>query len=325
MPDVTFPLSHVLPGASRLALGCMGFGGGWNDEPLAESHIAEAHAALEAALDVGITLFDHADIYTRGKAERVFGELFRREPALRDRVVLQTKCGIRFADDAGPGRYDFSRDYIMAAVDASLERLGTSHVDLLLLHRPDPLMEPAEVAEAFTRLRTSGKVRHFGVSNMRAPQMRALERVLDVPLVANQLEMSLLAHDWLENDDAFNDAQDAGARRWDDTLHHCQATGVQLQAWGPLAHGALSGALPADASQAVIDTAAVVQSIADRHAVSREAIVLAWLLRHPAQIQPVIGTTRPARIRACAQALGVRLSREEWYQLYVTARGRALP
>ena len=325
MPDVTFPLSQFLPGASRIALGCMGFGGGWDDQPLGESHIAEAHAALETALEAGLTLFDHADIYTRGKAERAFGELFRRAPALRDRLLLQTKCGIRFSDDSGPGRYDFSRDYIIAAVDASLSRLGTSHVDLLLLHRPDPLMEPTEVSEAFMRLRASGKVRHFGVSNMRAAPMRALERVLDVPLVANQLEMSLLAHDWLENDDAFNDGQDAGARRWDDTLHHCQAAGVQLQAWGPLAHGALSGALPADASQAVVATATMVQSLADQHAVSCEAIVLAWLLRHPAQIQPVIGTTRPARIRACAQALGVRLSREEWYRLYVTARGRALP
>ena len=325
MPDMTFPLARVLPGASRLALGCMGFGGGWTDEPLTESHVAQAHAALEVALEAGITLFDHADIYTRGKAEGTFGELLRRQPALRDRLLLQTKCGIRFADDAGPGRYDLSRDYILAAVDASLARLGTSHVDLLLLHRPDPLMEPAEVAEAFTRLSASGKVRHFGVSNMRAAQMRALERVLDVPLVANQLEMSLLAHDWLENDDTFNDAQGALARRWDDTLHHCQATGVQLQAWGPLAHGALSGALPADASPAVTATAALVQTLSDQHAVSREAIVLAWLLRHPARIQPVIGTTRPARIRACAQALGVRLSREEWYRLYVTARGRALP
>ncbi|MBU6257830.1 MAG: aldo/keto reductase [Burkholderiales bacterium] len=319
------PLTRHLPEASRLALGCMGLGGPAEASPIAENHVAQAQAALEAAREIGITLFDHADIYRRGNAERVFGELFRRQPSLRDGMVLQTKCGIRFADDAGPGRYDFSRAYILAAVDASLARLQTDRIDILLLHRPDPLMEPDEVAEAFSRLRASGKVRHFGVSNMRAGALRWLQQALDAPLVANQIEMSLLARSWLDQDTCFNDAQGAGGLGWSDTLQHCMAAGIQLQAWGPLAQGWLSGALPGDAGAAVRDTAALVAEMAQRHAVPRESIVLAWLLRHPARIQPVIGTTQAERIRACAAATRVALSREEWYALYVSARGRRLP
>ncbi|MDE2395392.1 MAG: aldo/keto reductase [Burkholderiales bacterium] len=319
------PLSAFVPEASRLALGCMGLGGPAEESPIAETHVAQAQAALEAAREIGITLFDHADIYRRGNAERVFGELFRRRPSLRDGIVLQTKCGIRFADAAGPGRYDCSREHLLAAVDASLARLQTDRIDILLLHRPDPLMEPDEVAEAFSRLRASGKVRHFGVSNLRAGALRWLQQALAAPLVANQLEMSLLAHDWLDHDTCFNDTQGAGGLDWSDTLQHCMAAGIQLQAWGPLAKGWLSGALPDDAGAAVRATAALVGEIAQRHAVARESIVLAWLLRHPACIQPVIGTKQAERIRACGAATRVALSREEWFALHVSARGRPLP
>jgi len=319
------PLSAHLPTPSRLALGCMGFGGGWDDSPVTEQHVGEAHAALEAAISVGITLLDHADIYTRGKAERTFGEIFRRAPSIRDGLLIQTKCGIRFADSTAPGRYDLSRDYILGAVDASLSRLGTDWIDVLLLHRPDPLMEPEQIAEAFDRLRSSGKVAHFGVSNMQANQMRWLQRALSAPLIVNQLEMNLLKLDWLDGDSCFNDPAVAGSLPWAGTVQYCQEQGVQLQAWSPLAKGWLSGALPATAAPAITTTSQVVEELATQYDVGPEAVVLAWLMRHPAGIQPVIGTTRPERIRACAAATRVPLTREQWYRLYVTARGAMLP
>jgi len=303
----------------------MGWGGNWNHEPITEAHLAQAHGALDAAREIGVTLIDHADIYTLGKAERTFGALLRRAPSLRDGLLLQTKCGIRLQGADGPGRYDLSRDYIVAATHASLERLGTDQIDILLLHRADPLMEPAEIAEAFSRLRQSGKVRHLGVSNMHAGHMRWLQQALDAPLVVNQLQMSLLQLDWLDSGTCFNDAAGAGTQTWGDTLQHCQSQGVQIQAWGPLVKGWLSGALPDDASPVLRATAALVQQLAEHHAVPRESLVLAWLMQHPAGIQPVIGSTHPDRIRACGAAAQVRLSRAEWYQLYITARGNNLP
>lgn len=325
---VSFPLREHLPLASRLVLGCMGFGGGWDATPIGEADIARAAAALEAALGVGITVLDHADIYTLGKAEQAFGALFQRQPSLRERVLLQSKCGIRFADGSGPKRYDLSASHVERSVEASLQRLHTDRLDLLLLHRPDPLMQPAEVAEVFSRLHRAGKVRFFGVSNMHAAQVQWLSRHLSLPLVVNQLEMSLLQHDWLEAGTTFNDAQGAAAPRaatWTGTLEHCQAQGIQLQAWGALAQGRLSGRPGGEATPAHARTAAQVAAIAQREVVSPEAVLLAWLMRHPAHIQPVIGTADPARIRACAQAAQLALSREDWYALYEAARGRELP
>lgn len=308
-----FPLQQQLPGASRLVLGCMGLGGGWDDTPLAAAEVDRAQAVLEAALEAGITLFDHADIYTRGKAEQSFGELFRRQPSLRARLLLQSKCAIRFADDQGPGRYDWSAAYIEQAVEASLRRLHTEQLDILLLHRPDPLMAVDELAAAFDRLRAAGKVRHFGVSNLHGPGLQALQRALPMPLCVNQLEMSLAKRDWLDATTTFNSDQQAGSAAWAGLLDGS----VQLQAWGALAKGAFE--------QPGTPGAAELAAIAERLGEPREAVLLAWLLRHPAGIQPVIGTTNPARIRACARASAIALSREDWYRLYVAARGRPLP
>ena len=318
------PLSRALPGSSQLVLGCMSLGGAWDAQDIGEADIAQAHAALEAAQSIGISVFDHADIYKRGRAERCFGALLRRQPSLRDGMILQSKCGIRFADDAGPGRYDLSAEHIITSVQGSLERLGTEHLDLLLLHRPDPLMEPEEIAMAFRRLHESGQVRHFGVSNMQASQMRWLQQALDQPLIANQLEMSLGKLDWLAQDSSFNDSQSASALAWGGTLQHCQAEGVQLQAWSPLAQGRFSGAAAAE-DRVAQTTSALVRELASRYQAPPESIVLAWLLRHPAGIQPVIGSSQPERIRACGAATQVQLSREDWYRLLVSARAQALP
>ena len=314
-----------LPHTSRLIYGCMGLGGGWNHEPLRSADVAHAQAAVEAALDIGITQFDHANIYTLGKAEQCFGALFKQQPGLRQRMQLQTKCGIRFADGSGPKRYDLSAVHIIESVHASLRRLHTDYLDVLMLHRPDPLMEPDEINEAWRTLSEAGKVRQLGVSNMHAGQLRQLVGALQTPLVANQLEMSLLKTDWLDADTCFNDAQGQQALVWGDTLQYCQSQSITLQAWGALAKGWYSGAAPHDAVPAVAATAQLVQQLAVEHGVPGESIVLAWLLRHPARIQPVIGTANPARIRACAQASRVALTRGQWYALYQCARGRELP
>ncbi len=215
----------------------MGLGGGWNNNPLQAEDVSLAHAAVEAALDIGITLFDHANIYTLGKAEQCFGELFKLQPGLRQRMQLQTKCGIRFKDADGPKRYDLSAAHIIESVHASLRRLQTDYIDVLMLHRPDPLMEPDEINEAWRTLFAAGKVRQLGVSNMHAGQLRQLVAALETPLVANQLEMSLLKTDWLDADSCFNDAQGQQSLVWGDTLHYCQGQDIALQAWGALGKG----------------------------------------------------------------------------------------
>lgn len=311
--------------ASRLVLGCMGLGGGWNDEPITEQHLAAAHAAVEAALEAGINMFDHADIYTRGKAEEVFGQVLKERPEWRERIVLQSKCGIRFADNGIPGRYDFSKEHILRSVDGSLKRLGIEYLDILLFHRPDPLMEPEEVAEAMSALKSAGKVRAFGVSNMSAGQIRLLQAYSKEPFIVNQLEMSLAKIGWLDQGVHVNQNAAKEDIFPEGTLEYCRLENIQIQAWGPLAQGLFSGRDLSDQPASIRETAELVQAMANEKGTTREAIILAWLMRHPAGIQPVIGTANPERIRACGEAVNLTLTREEWYTLYVSSRGRALP
>lgn len=318
------PLSRLLPGVSPIAFGCMGLGGGWTDNPVGAIEQHQALSAIDAALSHGINFFDHADIYTRGKAEQVFGNYLANAPGKRDKMFLQSKCAIRFADDKGPGRYDFSADYIVSSVEASLKRLNTDYLDLLLLHRPDPLMEPEQVAIAFDRLVQQGKVRQFGVSNMGWAQMQWLQSALAQPLVANQLQMSLADLHWLEEVVLTGMPEGASRHFGYGTLEYCQQHHIQLQSWGSLAKGMFSGAnVTKNAAQQA--TSNLVSELAVQYHCSNEAIVLAWLMRHPAKIQAVIGTVNPTRIAACSEAMSITLSREHWYQLYVSSRGAALP
>ncbi|AEI42146.1 aldo/keto reductase [Paenibacillus mucilaginosus] len=319
-------LQHHGIEASRLVLGCMGLGGGWDREPVTQAHVKQAHEAVEAALSAGINMFDHADIYTLGKAEEVFGRVLKERPGMREEIILQSKCGIRFEEGPGrPGRYDFSKEHILSSVDGILQRLGTEYLDILLLHRPDPLMEPEEVAEAFVQLKRSGKVKGFGVSNMSGGQMRFLQSALDEPLLVNQLELNLAKLDWVDAGVHVNQAAGTGVSFPDGTLEYCRSEKVQVQAWGPLARGLFTGRDLAGESDAVRATAALVAELAEARGVPREAVVLAWLMRHPAGIQPVLGTVKPQRIADCAEALKVELTREEWYSLYVSSRGERLP
>ncbi|WP_234334479.1 aldo/keto reductase [Streptomyces sp. NRRL B-1347] len=306
--------------AGQPVYGCMGLGGTWDSVPYTAADIAHAEAAVEAALDIGITVFDHADIYRRGKAEAVFGELLRRASGLRERIVVQTKCGIRQADGHHPGMYDLRGQHILRSVEESLARLCTDVIDVLLLHRPDPLADPQDTAKALTSLHEQGLVRRFGVSNMSAAQITHLQDHLDVPLVANQLEMSLGSRDWVEAGVLVNTPAAAENGFPHGTVEYCHARDIQLQAWGALAKGRYT-----DGSDS--PTAQLLSDLAERKQTTPETILLWWLQRHPARIAPVIGTSRPERIRACRDAVTrePELTHEEWYDLWVTARGGPLP
>lgn len=323
----TFTIPRTDLEVSRIACGCMHVGGPWDATPLAEADVARAADLVRAACDGGITIFDHADIYARGKSEAAFGRVLAETPSLRDRIVLQSKCGIRLEGDPGPeapGRYDFSRGHIESSVEESLRRLRTDHLDLLLLHRPDPLVDVGEVAAAFARLLASGKVRYFGVSNHTVGQLALLQSQIDLPLVVNQVQLSLwhlpLIDEGVEANRAGTTVTSAVG-----LLDYCRQHEVLVQAYSPLGKGRHLGAPAPDAAGTGDGLPQVLQAVARDRGVSREAIAIAWLLRHPAGIQPVTGTTRPERLRACGEAGQIALTREEWYRLYVAARGTPLP
>ncbi|MFC0560499.1 aldo/keto reductase [Halalkalibacter alkalisediminis] len=313
--------------SSRLALGCMRFGGEWEKNSYTKEDILSAEKAIDTSLEVGITMFDHADIYSLGKAEKVFGEILGARPELREKMTLQSKCGIRFGNETNPYCYDFSKDYILDSVDGILSRLNTEYLDILLLHRPDPLMEPEDVAEAFEVLKKTGKVRHFGVSNMSVAQIRLLNSYCSEPMVVNQLHMSLKRIDWLEQGVLVNHESGSSVNFGDGIIEDCQSSDVQIQAWSPLAKGLYSGQIIEKPSDSDIATKELVEKLAKEKEASTEAIVLGWLMRHPAMIQPVIGTANPERIKKCQDGIkqAELMTREEWYSLYTASRGNKLP
>lgn len=319
------PIASYLPQASRIVYGCMGLGGGWSANPVSAVDIRQAEAVIEASLESGINFFDHADIYTHGKAEKAFGEVLKQSPGLRKKMLIQSKCAIRFEDEIGPGRYDFSAEWISKSLNGILSRLNIEKLDVLLLHRPDPLADMQEVVKTLESLRDAGKFDHLGVSNMHLHQISFLQSALDMPVVANQLELSLAKLDWLDEGVMFNTAGNNSIDFVSGTLEHCQMQGIQLQAWGCLAQGKFSEQEINSKDESVRNTTRYVMQLAEKYHVGSEAIVLAFLLRHPAQIQPIIGTTNIERIRSSAKAPSVNLTREEWYGLYVKSRGQRLP
>jgi predicted oxidoreductase len=279
---------------------------------------AASRAAVVAAIEAGYTLFDHADIYGEGRAETVFGQILTELPGAREGMLLASKCGIRRPGDpvaGAPYRYDFSAEHILRSCEESLRRLGVDHLDLYQLHRPDFLMDPAEVAGAFAKLREAGKVREFGVSNFKPSQVAALQRACPMRLVVNQVEISLANPACVE----------------DGTLDHCLAERLTPLAWSPLGAGLLgAGArrlLPAQEAYAgrVGPIVEAVDALAAERGLPRAAVALGWLLRHPSGIIPLVGTTDPGRIREAARAEEAALSREDWYRLYEPARGQRLP
>ena len=295
--------------SSRLAYGC------WR---IAERDAApgSGRRAVLAAVDAGYTLFDHADIYCDGEAEKVFGQVLKEVRGLRDCVVLATKCGIRKRGDPNPDspyRYDFSADYISRSCEGSLKRLGVDTIDLYQLHRPDYLMDPDEVCGAIVRLCEEGKVREFGVSNFNPTQVATLQRACGMLIRANQVEISLA------NLSCFEDG----------TLDQCLTEQITPMAWSPLAGGLLGdGPRRILASQETYKPAAVIaalDALAKVRGTVRTVVAFAWLLRHPSRIIPIVGSTDPARIRQAAAADAFEMSREEWYRLFDAARGQRLP
>ena len=302
--------------SSRLAYGCWRVAGTWDPAEVTPESRATGLRAIVAAYEAGYTLFDNADIYCAGEAERVLGAALKEVSGMRQRVVIATKCGIRPAGTPtadSPGRYDFSPDYIVSACEQSLKRLGIETIDLLMLHRPDYLADPHGIAEAFSQLKSSGKVRYFGVSNFRPTLVTALQAACPMPLVVHQVEISLAKLD------AFTDG----------TLDQCLIEQITPMAWSPLAAGLLgAGANRLLPSQKVYrpDTfLPVIDSVAKARGTTRTVVALAWLLKHPGKIQPIVGSIKPDRIREAAKADELDLTREEWYRLLIAARGEPMP
>jgi len=322
----TYHIPNTELDVSRLAYGTWHLGGEWNNTPPTDEIKALAVRMINAAVDSGITHIDLADIYTKGKSDSVVGHALAQSPGLRDKLVLQAKAGIVLGDDPNPGdpgRYDFSYEHLVGAVEGTLQRLGTDRVDLLALHRPDALMEPEEVARAFDHLHSSGKVRYFGLSNHNVGQMVLLKKYVDQPLVLNQLELNLLHH-YLISDGLVANTTDAPYTGSVETLDYCRMHDMMVQAWSPVAGGAIFNP-PADAADNVKAVAGEITTIAQSHSTTPEAIAVAWLLRHPAGIQPIIGTQSDKRLAQTVPADDVELSRVEWYRLLAAARGAGVP
>ncbi len=278
----------------------------------------DAERFVHAALEEGAHCFDHADIYGGGACEEVFADAVGMNARVREQLILQSKCGIR--PDAGT--YDFSREHILRSVDGILRRLRTEYLDVLLLHRPDTLMEPDEVAEAFDTLEREGKVRHFGVSNHHPRQIDLLKRSVRQPLVANQLQLSLTHAHMITSGVHVNTHDDTAVDRDGYVLEYCRANDITIQPWSPVQDARTRSTFLGNDAFPELDAA--LSETADRHGVTPTTIAIAWLLRHPARMQPVIGTTNVERLRACCRASDVSLTREEWYALY-RAAGHTLP
>jgi len=312
---------------TRIGYGCMPLGGTWDETPLTAQTTKQALISIRAAIDQGINFYDHADIYCRGKSEEVFSSIWQEVPSLRGKILLQSKCGIRFGGsphENSPHRFDFSYEHILESVEGSLKRLKTDYLDVLLLHRPDPLVEPEEVARAFDKLHQSGKVRWFGVSNHTAAQLELLRHYLRQPVVTNQVAFNVIHTHMLDEGVVFNQANPLLARN-EGTIEYCRLHNITLQSWGSLAWGLVTGRTDEKPADNALKTIPLVEELARQKGVEGEAILVAWILRHPAKIQAIIGTTNPGRIAAACQGDTIDLTREEWYRLYTAGRGDSLP
>ncbi len=304
----TIPLGKSGLRVPAVAVGCM---------RLAGLDAGEAERFVNAAIEEGAIFFDHADIYGSGRCEEIFARAVHMSPSAREKIILQSKCGIR------PGvAFDFSKAHILASVDGILKRLETDYLDLLLLHRPDALAEPEEVAEAFDALHSGGKVRHFGVCNQNPMQIQLLQKYVKQPIVANQLQLSITNATMITEGLHVNMLDDAAVGRDGSVLDFCRLNDITVQPWSPFQYGFFEGVFLGSEKFPMLN--AKIDELAEKYAVSATTIALAWLLRHPADMQPVIGTTNPQRLRDCVKATEIRLTREEWYEVYLAA-GNTLP
>lgn len=293
--------------ASEISLGCM---------RMADLSKEDANKVINTALENGIDFFDHADIYGGGKSEEVFADAIDMNATIREKMILQSKCGIR------QGFFDFSKEHIISSVEGSLKRLKTDYLDTLLLHRPDTLFEPEEVAAAFTELEKSGKVRHFGVSNQNPGQIELLKKYVDQELIANQLQFSIMHTGMIDTGFNVNMTIDPSLDRDGGILEYSRLNNMTIQAWSPFQYGFFEGVfLDNDKFPELNKT---IDKIAADKGVTNSAIAVAWIQRHPASFQTVVGTMNPGRIADIAKASDVTLSCEEWYEIY-RAAGNQLP
>lgn len=277
---------------------------------------ADAEHFVQTALEEGANFFDHADIYGGGTCEEIFADAIHMNDDVRERIILQSKCGIR------KGMFDFSKEHILASVDGILKRLKTDYLDVLLLHRPDALVEPEEVAEAFDLLESTGKVRHFGVSNQNPMQMQLLQKSLKQPIVANQLQLSITNATMISSGINVNMENASAVNRDGSVLDYCRLKDITIQPWSPFQYGFFEGVFLGNEKFPELNRK--IDEIAAKYRVSNTTIAIAWILRHPAHMQPVTGTMNPSRLKDCCKAADIRLTREEWYEIY-RAAGNVLP
>lgn len=302
------PFGSTKKEVPAIAIGCMRL------TSLDEKGVAKI---VDTAMEAGINFFDHADIYGGGECERLFAKSVDLSGEKREQYFIQSKCGIV------PGKmYDLSKDYILKSVDGILERLNTEYLDALLLHRPDALVEPEEVAEAFASLKKAGKVRHFGVSNMNPLQIQLLKKCVDEPIEVNQLQLSLPNSNMIRSGMEVNMTTEGAVNRDDSVLDYCRLHDITIQTWSPFQYGMFEGVFIGNEKFKELNKALDV--IAAKYETTPTAIASAWILRHPAKFQMISGSTNADRLAEMIQATEISLTREEWYQLYLAA-GHILP
>lgn len=301
------PIDTVSPNASNIVMGCM---------RISNMDNKDLETLIRTNMDLGINYFDHADIYGGGKCEEKFGRAVDLHSSLRDQMIIQTKCGIR------GGWFDFSKEHILESVDASLKRLNTDYLDVLLLHRPDSLMEPEDVADAFTELHRSGKVRAFGVSNQNSAQVELLQSYVPFKLAVNQLQFGLGHTPLVDSGLSSNMRIDQSTERSIGFLEYARLNGITIQAWSPFQYGYFEGLIFGDPKYQKLNEK--MDELAAKYQVSNTAIATAWITRHPANIQVIAGSTKPSRMKDVADGSDLALTRKEWYELYISA-GNMLP
>lgn len=294
--------------ASNIIMGCM---------RLNSLSVKEAQRHIETAVEAGINMFDHADIYGGGECEELFARAVDMRSSFRDKIILQSKCSIR------NGYYDFSKEYILESVDGILKRLNTEYLDILLLHRPDTLMEPEETAEAISILKRTGKVRYFGVSNQNAMQIELLQKYCKERIMFNQMQLSLVHTPLIDSGMTVNMQVDQGIDRVLGTLEYCRLRDITIQAWSPFQRGFFEGAFLGD-MQHYERLNQMIDRLAEKYQVTPAAIAVSWITRHPADIQVILGTTKDRRLLESAEGSEIPLTREEWYGLYREA-GNMIP
>lgn len=305
-------------GVSEIALGA------WRMGNFTEK---ESALVVEAALESGINFFDNAVCYGKGKAEERFGYALKELGIQRETIFIQSKVGI----DAGNGKFDWSREFIVDSVEGSLKRLGIEYLDVVLLHRPDLLFDPDEVAEAFDELYTSGKVKYFGVSNLKPMQMELLQRSLNQKLLFNQLQFSVAETQLIDHILYMNQVK-TGVEETDylpncidgDVLDYCRLKNITIQPWSPLQFGFKGGTFLGQRER-FPELNQKLDELAEKYEVPAAAIAIAWILRHPAHMQPLLGTMNPVHLAESAKGSGVDLTRQEWYSLYLSCKNRFLP